>query len=180
MVPARECLCPATARRTGHGGMDRLAEGNTAQLDWTLRGCRNAIQRERQRPAVYHLHHQGRHHLWCDLHGACPRKRTGGAAHHRRATCRRGRIPGLCEEAHRARTHQRPQGDGRVLRLLCHQPVYRRGDSRVDFRICAGRIWHRGHHGRACPRLARLCLCQAFRPAHRAAHRGMRRERGEL
>ena len=40
----------------------------------------------------------------------------------------------------------------------------------LDFRICARRIWHRSHHGRAGPRQPRLCFCPPFQPSHHPAH----------
>ena len=45
----------------------------------------------------------------------------------------------------------RPQGNGRILWLLCHQPLYRRKEPHLDKRICASWLWHRCHYGSACP-----------------------------
>ena len=92
----------------------------------------------------------------------------------------RRRIPGLREEAHRARAPDGPPRDGRVLGLLCHQPLHGREDTHLDCRIRAGWLRHRCHHGCAGPRLARLCLRQALQSAHRPAHRGCRHLGREL
>ena len=76
VVLARVGLRTTTARRARQRGLDRLAQGNTAQLDRPERGHRSGIQRQRQRPYVHHLHHTRRHNVRRNIHGARTRKRT--------------------------------------------------------------------------------------------------------
>ena len=43
VVSACQCLRRASARRLGEARLDRFAERNAAQLDWSQRGCLNAL-----------------------------------------------------------------------------------------------------------------------------------------
>ena len=91
------------------------------------------------------------------------------------------RIPGLCEEENGTGAHRRDAyRDGRFLGLLCRESAHGRECPGLDFRICAGRLRYGSHHGGSRPRQPRLCLCPQIQPAHRAHHRGLRRQRAEL
>ena len=64
----------------------------------------------------------------------------------------------------RSRPHRSGQGqDGRLHRLLCRQSGQRQADSDLGGRLRADQLRHRGDHGRAGPRHARLRVRQAIR-----------------
>ena len=180
VVSARVGLRPASARRSGDCRLDRLDEGNAAQLDRPFGRNRSPVQRQGQQSTLHHLHHPCRHHVWRHLYGACSRERICGPGDHPRAAGRGRGVSRLCEEAHRTGAYVRPQGHWRVYRFVCHQPIDRRRSAHLGFGVCAGGLWHRRHHGSSRPRLSRLRLCQALLAAHHPADRGCRRERAEL
>ena len=88
------------------------------------------------------------------------------AAHHAGAV-RSG--PGVLRAVgpqERPRPYRLGQGkDGRVHRLVCHQPRQWRGDSHLGGRLRAHQLRHGRDHGRARPRHPRLRVCQAVRSA---------------
>ena len=75
----------------------------------------------------------------------------------------------------RGGARRRAQGeDGRGARPHGHQPGERRADPDVRGRLRADGVRHRGDHGRARPRRARLRVRSGLRPADRAGDRGRR------
>ena len=113
------------------------------------------------------LHHPARHAVRRDLHGAVARASAGGRNHHARSSAPRSRPikrPGRSQErpgAHRTGQEE----DRRLHRRLRDQPGQPGEDPDLDRRLRAGQLRHRGHHGRAGPRRARLRVRQAVRPA---------------
>ena len=63
-----------------------------------------------------------------------------------------GRVSGSGRQEDREGEDSRdPSGHRSLYRLICREPPYRREDSRLDFRVCPGRLRHGCHHGGACP-----------------------------
>ena len=68
----------------------------------------------------------------------------------------------------RPRPHRPGQDqDRRLHRRLCHQPRQRPADPGLDRRLCADGLRHRGDHGRARTRRARLRVCAGIQSADR-------------
>ena len=77
VASARDGLCPAHARRTGQTRMERLPEGDPAQLDRPLRRCSGLLRHQGFGPETRNIHHPPRHDLRRHLHGHRPRTRVG-------------------------------------------------------------------------------------------------------
>ena len=123
-----------------------------------------------------------------DVHGPRPRAPPGRQAHLARPA-RDGRgVPRSGPTADRDRTPvDRPTQDRRADRRRRDQPGQRRADPDLDRRLRPVRLRHRGDHGRARPRRARLRLRPPVRagdprgrPAGRATEAPGRRARGRL
>ena len=147
---------------------------DAAQLDRPLRRRTPALHPGDGRRAGG-LHHPPRHGLGRDLHGAGPGASAGGEDHHARAPGRgRGlRRAGAPADRDRADVDRRVAGAHRgVHRRLRHQPRHRRAHPGLDRRLRADGVRHRGDHGRALRRSARLRVRPRLRsadPRHRAA-----------
>ena len=93
---------------------------------------------------------------------------AGRADHDAGAAGRGEGVPGGGGPQERPRADRAGQEeDRRVHRGVRDQPGQRREDPDLDRRLRAGDLRHRGDHGRARPRRARLRVRQAVRPADR-------------
>ncbi len=89
------------------------------------------------------------------------RASAGGEPDHARTSSGSGSLPGPGGAPVGYRPRGRRQGkDGCVHRQLRGQPGQQPAHPDLDCRLRADDLRHRGDHGSACPRRARLCLCQ--------------------
>ena len=179
MASARDGLRPAHARRTGQTRMERLAEGDPAQLDRPLGGRPGLLRHREQRPETGDLHHPSRHDLRRDVHGHRPRARVGRRTDDAREQGRRRGVHPPDQKAFGARPHRRHEARKRRCdRLLRHQPLHEQSHSDLHFRLRALGLRNGRHHGRSGARLARLGLRPSLRTGDRPGGRGRRhRER---
>jgi len=179
MASARDGLRPAHARRTGQTRMERLAEGDPAQLDRPLGGRPGLLRHREQRPETGDLHHPSRHDLRRDVHGHRPRARVGRRTDDAREQGRRRGVHPPDQKAFGARPHRRHEARKRRCdRLLRHQPLHEQSHSDLHFRLRALGLRNGRHHGRSGARLARLGLRPPLRTGDRPGGRGRRhRER---
>ena len=99
VAAARDGLRRADARGAGASGLERLAQGDSAQLDWPL-GRRTGLLRHRRLGAqARNLHDASRHDFRRHLHGHRPRARVGCRADHRREPSGRRGLHRADEEA---------------------------------------------------------------------------------
>ncbi len=168
-------------------GLDWSDAIKTQQRNWIGRstGARRHLRHAGRRPR--RVHHPARHAVRRDLHGRRTRAPARRGADHRclagghpagvdrrRGVAGRGRhrVRRGDPQPLRPRPPDRGQGqDGRLHRLLRHQPGERRADPRVRRRLRPHGLRHRGDHGRAIGRPARLRVRPRLRPAHRRDRR---------
>ena len=148
----RNGLRPADARRTGAARVERLAEGDPAQLDRPFGRRPGLLRHPGLRPKTRDIHHASRHDLRRYLHGHRSGARMGSRPYHARTTGRRRGVHRPGEETLRAGAHRRNQARKRCSdRLLCDQPFHGQGDSDLHFGLRAGWLRHGGDHGCSCP-----------------------------
>ena len=177
VVPAHHRLRRAAAHRPRHDRLARARQDDAAQLDRAQRGRRGDLPLRGAGRRLPRLHDTARHavrrHVLRD-----------GARAPRRAAARRGdraRAGGARLRQPRAQREQRGTGkcregeDGGSARPDGHQPRQRRADPDVRRRLRADGVRHRGDHGGARARRARLRLRHDLRPADPARDRAGRR-----
>ena len=177
-APARAVVLPHHRLRgppaRGHGD-DRVAaeRGQDAgELDRPLRGRRGGLPLRGAGHRLPGLHHPPGHavrrHLLRDGTGAPRRVPAQRLARGARVREPRGERVGRG-------ARRREQGEDRGgARPDGHQPGHRRADPDVRGRLRADGVRHRGDHGGARPRRARLRVRPGLRPADRARDRGRR------
>ena len=158
----------------------RARGDDAAQLDRPLRGRRGRLPLRRSRARLPGLHDPSRHPLRRHLLRPRPRASRAGAPDRRhpgRGGGARVRQPGRPRVGRRAR-RRGPREDRGAARAQRRQPGQRRGDPDVRRRLRADGVRHRGDHGGARPRLARLRVRPEVRAADPARDRGRRRGGG--
>ena len=142
-----------------------IGRSEGAEVDLPLRGGRHRL------PG---LHDPPRHPVRRHLLRARPRAPRAGAPRRRHAGRGGGarvRRPGRPRVGRGARRRGPPE-DRRAARAQRRQPGQRRGDPDVRRRLRADGVRHRGDHGGARPRRARLRVRPGLRAADPAGDRG--------
>ena len=150
-------LCRTPAGGAGRGGLERVAQGNAAELDRPLGGSASTVRTGRRRGIDFRVHDPSRHLVRSDLYG--PVAGTRIVAEDRDAGMpgsRRG-LPRAGGEQERFGAHRPGQGKDRdLLRGIRGESGQRRSDPDLDRRLRVGRLWHRSHHGRSGARRPRF------------------------
>ena len=177
----RDGLRPEDARRAGQTPVERLPEGDPAQLDRTLGGRPGLLRHPGLGAQARDFHDPSRHDLRRDVHGHRPGARVGRGADDRGEPRRRGRVHRADEEALGARPHRRHEAcKRRSDRVLRHQPLHWARHSDLHLGLRARRVRNGRDHGRAGARLARLRLRPPFRAGDHPGGRGRRPLEGVL
>ena len=174
-------LRPGAAGRPGRPGADLARPGaSTPSATGSVAPrARTSPSRSTAATAADGLHDPAGHPVRRDVHGGRRRRPAGRRAGHRRAAAGVRGLPGGGPQGlrHRAAVDRPAQKTGVFLGRVRRQPGQRRADPDLGVRLRAGRLRHRGDHGRARAGPARLGLRREVRPAdrpHRPAARGLR------
>ena len=137
------------------------------QRNWIGRSHRRVGRLPVARRADHGVHDPSRHAVRGDVHGPRPGAPARRRPDHVRARPGRRRVPPAGRVAEGRRPPGRePSQDRGVHRLVRHQPGHRPGHPDLGRRLRADGLRHRGDHGRAVRRPARLRVRQHVRPRH--------------
>ncbi len=168
-------LRAAPARRPRDHRVARADQAHADELDRAQRRRRGRLRPARPRRAAHRVHDAAGHALRRHLHGARPRAPAGRRADDGRAPRGRRRLQGPGPPPERDRAPLDREGEDRRLhRRLRGQPGERRAGPDLDQRLRAHGLRHRGDHGGAGARRARLRVRHAVRAADRRGHRAAR------
>ncbi len=150
MVFAYYWICRSFAGRIGSYWVQWCHEGDANELDRKEQRCRNRLWSEKwtiESEKFAGLHNKTRYHFWCWLYGSGSWIGYSWGNEICWTGCCSWWLFDVCKKPQWTGAYGRKENKRRVYRCLCHQSVWRKRNSDLDFWICISGLWNGCYYG---------------------------------